>query len=82
MAKCPFYKIHLHRRLSDKPDVPFQHVPWCNHTNSPVSLLFALVVLGDPLALKCGGELKQCQIPIEELRPPEWLASALEDISD
>jgi hypothetical protein len=44
--------------------------------------MFALEVVGDSLALKCGGDLKQCQIPVDELRPPEWLASAFEDLGD
>ena len=74
MSDCPFYNVDVllteRRTISaDRQRQPPSRagVPWCSHDESPVTPDDANSVLGGGRLLKCGGRVKDCQIPQDRL---------------
>jgi hypothetical protein len=54
-----------------RPDMQGQaptvvRVHWCSHSASPVTKLLATRTIGGGRALRCGGDLAQCQVPVAQ----------------
>ena len=73
MSDCPFYGVHQHQMASREIRSDQQRgggstaaVPHCTHDASPAPLRQVLSVIGGVRLLRCGGDLAQCQVPIDK----------------
>ena len=64
---CPFYKFEYIANHSNEinefrqVETQYSEIPYCNHEQSPVTLM-ATKVIGGANMLICGGNLNCCQV--------------------